>query len=63
MAFAPLHTLRAAITDDYAMFASDRWLAFTGWGCLPHWVPVLCFRVFFYMLFLTFWVFLTRPES
>src|ERR1700686_2880869 len=46
-AFAPLHTLRAAIADDYAMFASGRWLAFAGWGCLPHWVPVLCFRVLF----------------
>ncbi len=46
-AFAPLHTLRAAIADDYAMFASGRWLAFAGWGCFPHWVPVLCFRVLF----------------
>ena len=34
-AFAPLHTLRAAIADDYAMFASGRWLAFAGWGCFP----------------------------
>ena len=69
-AFAPLHTLRAAIADDYAMFASGRWLAFAGWGCFPHWVPVLCCIVFSgscflsdYMLFLTFWVFLTRPVS
>src|ERR1700736_6897751 len=46
-ALAPLHTLRAAIADDYAMFASGRWLAFAGWGCLPHWVTVLCFRVLF----------------
>jgi len=34
-AFAPLHTLRAAIADDYAMFASGRWLAFAAWGCFP----------------------------
>jgi len=46
-AFAPLHTLRAAIADDYAMFASGWWLAFAGWGCSPHWIPVLCFRVLF----------------
>jgi hypothetical protein len=65
-AFAPLHTLRAAIADDYAMFASGWWLAFAGWGLSPHWVPVLCFRVCFlslYILFLTFWVFMTRPDS
>jgi len=63
-AFAPLHTLRAAIADDYAMFASGWWLAFAGWGLSPHWVPVLCFRVCLslYILFLTFWVFLTRPN-
>src|SRR4029077_13280093 len=34
-AFAPLHTLRAAIADDYAMFASGWWLAFAGWGLSP----------------------------
>ena len=34
-AFAPFHTLRAAIADDYAMFASGWWLAFAGWVCLP----------------------------
>jgi hypothetical protein len=64
-AFAPLHTLRAAITDDYAMFASGWWLAFTGWGCLPtgslYCVSESC-SLSDYMLFLTFWVFLTRPE-
>ena len=65
-AFAPLHTLRAAITDDYAMFASGWWLAFTGWACLPtgslYCVSESCF-LSLYMLFLTFWVFLTRPDS
>ena len=34
-AFAPLHTLRATIADDYAMFASGWWLAFAGWACTP----------------------------
>jgi len=65
-AFAPLHTLRAAIADDYAMFASGRWLAFAGWGFVfptgsLYCVSESCF-LSDYMLFLTFWVFLTRPE-
>ena len=65
-AFAPLHTLRAAIADDYAMFASGRWLAFAGWGFVfptgsLYCVSKSCF-LSDYMLFLTFWVFLTRPE-
>src|ERR1700726_5301144 len=34
-AFAPLHTLRAAIADDYAMFASGWWPTFTGWASRP----------------------------
>ena len=34
-AFAPLHTLRAAIADDYAMFASGWWPTFTGWAPPP----------------------------
>ena len=34
-AFAPLHTLRAAIADDYAMFASGWWPTFTGWAPRP----------------------------
>src|ERR1700726_1154218 len=65
-ASAPLHTLRAAIADDYAMFASGRWLAFAGWGFVfptgsLYCVSESCF-LSDYMLFLTFWVFLTRPE-
>jgi len=64
-ALAPLHTLRAAIADDYAMFASGRWLAFAGWGFVfptgsLYCVSESCF-LSDYMLFLTFWVFLTRP--
>src|ERR1700676_5572120 len=63
--FAPLHTLRAAISDDYATFASGRWLAFAGWGFVfptgsLYCVSESCF-LSDYMLFLTFWVFLTRP--
>ena len=42
-ALAPLHTLRAAIADDYAMFASGWWPTFAGWGCLTHWVPAIVF--------------------
>ena len=34
-AFAPLHTLRAAIADDYAMFASGWWPTFAGWASRP----------------------------
>jgi len=64
-AVAPLHTLRAAIADDYAMFASGWWLAFAGWTCLPtgslYCVSESCF-LSLYILFLTFWVFMTRPE-
>src|ERR1700724_3804303 len=65
-ALAPLHTLRAAIADDYAMFASGRWLAFAGWGFVfptgsLYCVSESCF-LSDYMLFLTFWVFLTRPD-
>jgi len=65
-AFAPLHTLRAAIADDYAMFASGWWLAFAGRGLFSPLDPCIMFPslVFFplYILFLTFWVFMTRPE-
>jgi hypothetical protein len=47
------------------MFASGWWLAFAEWGCLPtrslYCVSESCF-LFDYMLFLTFWVCLTRPE-
>jgi len=42
-AFAPLHTLRAAIADDYAMFASGRWLAFAGWGLSSPLGPCIVF--------------------
>ena len=65
-AFAPLHTLRAAIADDYAMFASGWWLAFAGWGLFTHWVPVLCFRVLFsFRLHALPHIlgFMTRPDS
>ena len=65
-AFAPLHTLRAAIADDYAMFASGWWPTFAGWVSRPTGsllcVSESCFR-FDYMLFLTFWVYLTRLNS
>jgi hypothetical protein len=65
-ALAPLHTLRAAITDDYAMFASGWWPTFAGWVSRPTGsllcVSESCFR-FDYMLFLTFWVYLTRLNS
>ena len=65
-AFAPLHTLRAAIADDYAMFASGWWPTFTGRASRPTGsllcVSESCFR-FDYMLFLTFWVYLTRLNS
>ena len=42
-ALAPLHTLRAAIADDYAMFASGRWLAFAGWGLSSPLGPCIVF--------------------
>ena len=46
------------------MFASGWWLAFAGWGSFPtkslYCVSKSCF-LFDYMLFLTFWVCLTRP--
>ena len=49
-AFAPLHTLRAAIADDYAMFASGWWLAFAGWACLPT-GSLYCVSEFVFFLF------------
>jgi hypothetical protein len=63
-AFAPLHTLRADIADDYAMFASGWWLAFAGWGCFPTGSLYYVSESFYpiTLLFLTFWVCLTRPE-
>jgi len=42
-AFAPLHTLRAAIADDYAMFDSGWWLAFAGWGLFSPLDPCIVF--------------------
>ena len=64
-AFAPLHTLRADIADDYAMFASGWWLAFAGWGCFPTGSLYYVSESFYpiTLLFLTFWVCLTRPDS
>src|SRR5271165_6532767 len=62
-AFALLHTLRAAIADDYAMFASGWWPTFTGWASRPTGsllcVSESCFRFRLHDL-LTFWVYLTR---
>jgi len=53
------------IAADYAMFASGWWPAFAGWDSLPtgslYCVSESCF-LFDYMLFLTFWVYLTRLQ-